>query len=77
MTAAAQTDQQPTHAQLVRRWAEAALDAQLKGMKTGLRLTVDQEKDWGSFESAVKDSAKARVVAVQKEQGNNLFPTDT
>jgi hypothetical protein len=73
---AAQSDQQPTHAELVQRWAEAALDAQLKGMKTGLRLTADQEKDWSPFESAVKDSAKARVVALQKEQGNNLSPMD-
>src|SRR5580658_7299371 len=76
MTAAAQSDQQPTHAELVQRWAEAALDAQLKGMKTSLRLTADQEKDWSPFESAVKDSAKARVVALQKEQGNNLSPMD-
>jgi hypothetical protein len=72
ITAAAQSNQQPTHAELVQRWAEAALEAQLKGMKTSLRLTADQEKDWGLFESAVKDSAKARVVALQKEQGNNL-----
>ena len=76
ITAAAQNDQQPTHAELVQRWAEAALDAQLKGMKTSLRLTADQEKDWGSFESAVRDSANARTVALQKEQGNNLSPMD-
>lgn len=76
ITAAAQSDQQPTHAELVQRWAEAALDAQLKSMKTSLRLTADQEKDWGPFESAVTDSAKARVVALQKEQGNNLSPMD-
>jgi hypothetical protein len=76
ITAAAQNDQQPTHAELVQRWAEAALDAQLKGMKTGLRLTADQAKDWSSFETAVRDSAKARVVALQKEQGNNLSPMD-
>ena len=58
----------PPTLNFVQRWAEAALDAQLKGMKTSLRLTADQEKDWGPFESAVKDSAKARVVALQKEQ---------
>jgi hypothetical protein len=75
-TTAAQSDQQPTHAELVQRWAEAALDAQLKGMKTSLRLTADQEKDWGPFESAVKAAAKARVVALQKEQGSNLSPMD-
>ncbi len=75
-TAAAQDDKQPTHAELVQRWAEAALDAQLKSMKTSLRLTADQEKFWGPFESAVKDGDKTRVVAPQKEQGNNLSPMD-
>jgi zinc resistance-associated protein len=74
--AAAQSDQQPTRAELVQRWAEAALDAQVKGMKTSLRLNADQEKLWGPFESAVKDGAKARLVALQKEQGDNLSPMD-
>ncbi len=76
ITAAAQSDQQPTHAELVQRWAEAALDAQLKEMKTSLRLNADQEKLWGPFESAVKDGAKARVLALQKEQGGSLSPMD-
>ena len=75
-TAAAQSDQQPTRAELVQRWAEAALDAQVKGMKTSLRLNADQEKLWGPFESAVKDGAKARLVALQEEQGDNLSPMD-
>ena len=60
----------------MQRWAEAGIDAQLKGMKTSLRLTADQEKDWAPFESAVKDAEKARVVALQKEQGGNLSPMD-
>jgi len=76
INAAAQSDQQPTHAELVRRWAEAALDAQLKGMKTSLRLNADQEELWGPFESAVKDGAKARAAALQKERGGNLSPMD-
>src|SRR5580700_11026635 len=76
ITAAAQSDEQPTHAELVQRWAEAGIDAQLKGMKTSLRLTADQEEDWGPFESAVKAAEKARVVALQKEQGSNLSPMD-
>jgi zinc resistance-associated protein len=74
--AAAQSDQPPTHAELVQRWAEAALDTQLKSMKTSLRLSADQEKLWGPFESTVKDGAKARVLALQKEQGDNLSPMD-
>lgn len=75
-SAAAQSDQQPTHAELVRHWAEASLDAQLKSMKTSLRLTAEQEKDWGPFESAVRDGGKARVLALQKEQSDNLSPMD-
>ena len=75
-TAGAQSDQQPTHAELVQRWAEAGIEAQLKGMKTSLRLTADQEKLWGPFESVVEDGAKARVLALQKEQGGGLSPMD-
>jgi zinc resistance-associated protein len=76
ITAATQSDQQPTHAELVQRWAEAALDGQLKRMKTSLRLSADREKLWDPFESAVKDGGRARVVALQKEQGDNLSPMD-
>lgn len=76
LNAAAQSDQKPTHEELVRHWADAAIDTQLKGMKSSLRLTVDQEKDWAPFESAVKDAEKARVIALQKEQGNTLSPMD-
>ena len=76
LTATAQSDQQPTHAELVQHWAEAALDAQLKGMKTNLRLNADQEELWGPFESAAQQGGKARVVALQKEQGANLSPMD-
>jgi phage tail tape-measure protein len=75
-SAAAQSDQQPTHAELVQRWAEASLDAQLKSMKTSLKLTADQEKDWEPFESAVREGGKARVLALQKEQSDNLSPMD-
>jgi zinc resistance-associated protein len=60
----------------VQRWADAAIDSQLKGMKTSLRLTADQEKDWGPFESAVKAAQDARLVALQKEQASNLSPMD-
>ena len=72
----AQSDQKPTHAELAQHWAEAALDTQLKGMKASLGLTADQEKDWDPFEAAVRDAAKARVLALQKEQSDNLSPMD-
>ena len=45
-------------------------------MKTSLRLTADQEKDGGSFESAVKDAETARFIALQKEQSCGLSPMD-
>ena len=82
ITAAAQSDQQPTaaeqptHAEQVRHWAEAGIETQLKGLKASLRLTADQEKDWGPFEDAVKDASKAWVLALQKEQAGNLSPMD-
>ena len=76
ITAAAQSDEQPTHAELVQRWAEAGIDTQLKGLKTSLRLTADQEKNWGPFETAVQDAEKARVLALQKEQSSSLSPMD-
>jgi LTXXQ motif family protein len=75
-SAAAQSDQPPTHAELVQHWAEVGIDTQLKTMKTNLHLSADQEALWGPFESVVKDGAKARVVALQKEQGPNLSPMD-
>jgi hypothetical protein len=76
LTAAAQSDQSPTHAELAQHWAEAAIDSQLKGMKASLRLTADQEKDWSSFESAAKDAETARFIALQKEQSSDLTPMD-
>ena len=74
--AAAQDDKQPTHAELVQRWAQAAIDAQLKRMKTSLGLDADQEELWGPFESAVKDGENARLLALQKEQSDTLSPMD-
>jgi LTXXQ motif family protein len=76
ITAAAQSDEKPSHAELVQRWAEAGIDTQLKGLRSSLRLTADLDKDWAAFESAVKDAEKARVLALQKEQSGNLSPMD-
>jgi len=76
IAAAAQSDQPPTQAEQQQHWAEAGIDAQLKTMKTSLRLKADQETDWGAFETAVKAAQKARVLALQKEQDSNLSPMD-
>lgn len=37
------------------------LDAHLAGMKAGLKLTPEQDKNWPAFESAIRDAAKARA----------------
>jgi hypothetical protein len=39
----------------------AFADARIAALKAGLRLTPDQEKNWASFESAIRDFAKARA----------------
>jgi zinc resistance-associated protein len=74
--AAAEDDKQPTHAELVQRWAEAAINGQLKSIKRSLRLSADQEKLWDPFESAVQDGENARLLALQKEQSDHLSPMD-
>jgi hypothetical protein len=84
LTAAAEGDQHPSPADRMERWAAdrgTILDAKLAGMKAGLQLTLDQEKLWGAFESAVKDAAKARGDALQQmmeahEQGEHMSPID-
>ncbi|WP_158817049.1 Spy/CpxP family protein refolding chaperone [Methylocapsa sp. S129] len=37
------------------------LEAHLAGMKAGLKLTAEQEKNWPAFESAIRDAAKAHA----------------
>ncbi len=58
----------PPPAPWMQHWAadhEALLDAKLAGLKAGLRLTPDQEKLWGPFESAVRDLARMRMAHMQ------------
>jgi zinc resistance-associated protein len=78
MTAVAQSDQQPAAAQSDQQptAAEPATHAEQVKHWTSLRLTADQEKDWGPFEAAVKDAQEARLAALQKEQSGNLSPMD-
>jgi hypothetical protein len=65
--AQAEGDAAPTesHAQ----WGEiraVLLDARLAGMKAGLKLTADQERNWPAFESAVRTIAKNRAEAFRE-----------
>ena len=46
------------------QWAAdhaALLDAELAGLKAGLKLTPDQEMLWAPFETAVREAAKMRM----------------
>jgi hypothetical protein len=52
----------------MQRWVDdrtALFEARLAGLKAGLRLTPDQEKLWGPFESAVRDFAQTRMTRMQ------------
>ena len=39
----------------------AFLDARIAALKTGLKLTPDQEKNWAPIEAAIREEAKARA----------------
>jgi hypothetical protein len=59
----------------------AILDAKLAGMKAALKLTADQEKTWGAFESAVRAAVKEHGDAMREmrergEKGEHLSPID-
>jgi LTXXQ motif family protein len=68
----------------MQHWAadrEVVLEAKLVGMKAELKLAPDQEKLWTPFETAVLDSAKARMDAMQKmvetrENREHMSPVD-
>jgi hypothetical protein len=69
--AAAESDRQsgPAMMERMQHWAadrETLLDAKLAGMKAALGLNADQQNLWNSFETAVKDAAKARMEGMQK-----------
>jgi hypothetical protein len=38
----------------------AILDGRIAELRTALKLTADQEKNWPAFEQAIRDNAKAR-----------------
>ncbi len=68
----------------MQHWAadrELVLDAKLAGVKAALKLNPDQEKLWGPFENAVRDSAKDRMENMQKmmemrKQNEHVSPVD-
>jgi hypothetical protein len=48
--------------------AQALVDARLAGVKTGLKLTAEQEKNWPAVEAAIRDLAKERLARMQERR---------
>jgi len=65
LAAAGDAPSPPTAAetQNVQEEHAAMLEAHLAGMKAGLNLTAEQEKNWPAFEAAIREAAKAREEA--------------
>jgi len=58
----------PSAAEIQRMQEDHAvmLDSHLAGMKAGLKLTADQEKNWAPFEAAVREASKAHEDAMRQ-----------
>jgi hypothetical protein len=59
--------------------AAAFTDARIAGLKAGLKLTPEQEKNWPSVETAIRDLAKQRADRVNargdaRRSGDNAAP---
>jgi zinc resistance-associated protein len=53
--------ERPHHSQLTADDIAAFSDARIAALKTALRLTPDQEKNWPAVEQALRDISKERV----------------
>jgi len=58
---AAQSDQPESRHSMSAEDRAALLDARIAALKTGLKLTPDQEKNWAPLEAAIRDEAKERA----------------
>jgi zinc resistance-associated protein len=54
--------ERPHHSQLTADDIAAFTDARIAALKTALRLTPDQEKNWPAVEQALREISKERVV---------------
>jgi hypothetical protein len=60
-TAFGETDDTATHREHGIQERAALFDARLEGLRAGLKLTADQEKNWPAFENALRGIAKERA----------------
>jgi hypothetical protein len=58
---AASNDQPERHARFTDEDRAAFLDARIAGLKAGLALNADQEKNWPALETTIRDLAKERA----------------
>jgi zinc resistance-associated protein len=80
-TAYAAAGDPPANQELRMETRAALLDAHLAGLKAGLKLTADQEKNWPAFEVAVRGIAKQRLerfikMRAEREKGERPSPID-
>jgi zinc resistance-associated protein len=55
---------------------EAFTDARIAGLKAGLQLTQEQERNWPAFEQALRDLAKLRIERIRtREAGAQQQPS--
>jgi zinc resistance-associated protein len=64
------------HRRLTTEDIKAFTDARIAALKAGLQLTPDQEKNWPSFEQAVRDLAKLRIERMQARERGMDQPSD-
>jgi len=62
---AAADDQQEQHNRFTAEDRAAFLDARIAGLKAGLALTPEQEKNWPALEAAIRDLSKERAERVK------------
>ncbi len=59
----------PHHVQLTADDIAAFTDARLAALKTALKLTPAQEKNWPAVEQALRDNSKARIARREAQRG--------
>ena len=67
--------ERPYHAQLTADDIAAFTDARIAALKTALRLTPEQEKNWPAVEQALRDISKERL-ARRAARGTTGQPVD-
>jgi hypothetical protein len=64
-TGARERAERPERPRMSAEDAQAFADARIAGLKAGLKLTPEQEKNWPVVETAIRDLAKARFDRMQ------------